>query len=105
MAKYNLLIFTNAKPGQDAEFNLWYDEKHLPELVTLDAVAGGKRYDVFPGLGGQPAKFKYLAVYELEGDDPQAAASQILEAAQTGKLSPSDTVDRAETFSVVVTRR
>lgn len=105
MAQYDLLVFTNAKAGQDAEFNRWYDESHLPELTTLDGVSGGERYDVLPGLDGQAPKFNYMAVYHLAGEDPAAAAGQVLDAARTGKLTPSDAIDRTETLSVVVRRR
>lgn len=105
MSRYDLFVFTNAKTGQDEEFNRWYDGTHLPELMSLDGISGGERYDVGPGLDGQPPKFNYLAVYHLEGDDPSVATGQLLNAARTGKLTPSDAIDRTETLSFVVKRR
>jgi hypothetical protein len=28
-----LMVLTNSAEGQDAEFNAWYDEIHLPEVL------------------------------------------------------------------------
>ena len=30
-----MLVYTNAVEGRDEEFNRWYDEIHLPEVLAL----------------------------------------------------------------------
>ena len=36
MATHRLVVFTEAMPGRDGEFNEWYDEVHLKEVLEVD---------------------------------------------------------------------
>ena len=72
-AKHLFLMFTNAVEGRDEDFNQWYDERHVPEV--LDQVPGflaATRYRLDPAQreGQPPAPYEYLVVYECE-EDPQ----------------------------------
>ena len=49
------------------EYNAWYDEEHLPRLVTVPGVVRARRYTV---VSGNP---RYLTAYELT--DPDAFES------------------------------
>lgn len=66
-----LVVRTDVDPEHEQEFNRWYDEVHLREIVNVPGVRSGRRYrlaegdDVIPGEGVQ----RYLAVYELEDRD------------------------------------
>ena len=51
---------------KDTEFNDWYNNKHLPDFRSLPGVVEGTRYEILRGRKKNP---KYLAVYELEGED------------------------------------
>jgi hypothetical protein len=67
MAKYMVLALNGPKDGEgnDAQFNQWYDEVHLPELRAVDGVVAARR---FKALGDQ-APNPYFAAYEIETDD------------------------------------
>ena len=70
MAKYNLIALTNPLEGRDAEFNDWYTNEHLADVLKLPGVTGAQRYrmsDVQHRPG--PFEWKYMAVYEIEIDD------------------------------------
>ncbi|TDC71822.1 hypothetical protein E1200_01020 [Actinomadura sp. GC306] len=84
MATSILLVESRpANPDVVDEFNRWYDEVHLPELLALDGVVAARRYA--PTEEGDP----YLAVYELEGD-PKAVIASFGAAATDGRLTMSD---------------
>jgi len=36
MAKYLLLVTSNPVEGRDAEYNRWYTEEHLRDVLKLD---------------------------------------------------------------------
>jgi hypothetical protein len=69
------LALTNAAEGRDDDFNRWYDTYHLPEVVgNVPGFVSGRRFALDPlqrtGVGaGEPAGWRYLAVYEVESDD------------------------------------
>ncbi len=41
MAKYNLIALTNPLEGRDDEFNDWYTNVHLADVLKLPGVTGG----------------------------------------------------------------
>ena len=95
-----LLVFSNATDGRDEEFNTWYDEVHVPEVLAVDGVVGAQRYDLaqldLPEVEGveppPPPAHRYLAVYELDRDGNEVMASfgQLL---VSGAMTLSDTLD------------
>jgi hypothetical protein len=65
--KYLHIVQTSPTPGREDEFNEWYDNVHVPEILTLPEFISGRRLrlvadDPFEGP-------RYLAVYEIESDD------------------------------------
>jgi hypothetical protein len=64
-----------ASPEQDAEFNKWYDEEHLPEMLSVAGFTAARRYRLRDaGPVKAPASVQgYLAVYEVEAEDLDAA--------------------------------
>jgi hypothetical protein len=77
------LALTDAGAGQDAAFNAWYDEAHLPEIVAaLPGFVAGRRYraadDQRPGQILPP--WRYAAAYSVRaetGAAVHAAASGV----------------------------
>jgi hypothetical protein len=90
MAKYNFIVFTNATPGQEQEFNRWYDEIHLPEVASIPGIVGGRRLALAGPADGQD--HRYLAIYDLETDDPGAVLAEIGRRMQQGEFNMSDTL-------------
>lgn len=73
MNRHLSLVFTDAAPGRDADFNNWYGNHHVSEVLgNIPGFVTGQRYVVSPlqREGTLPTRWKYLAVYELEIDDP-----------------------------------
>lgn len=56
-----------ADPSREAEFNRWYNEVHLPELLALPGFIRAWRLQVTEeGRGlGEPGQ-SYIAAYEIE---------------------------------------
>ena len=90
MAKYIMVVGSNATPGDDAEFNKWYDEIHIPEVCAIPGITGGRRYEADPAA---PGERPYLAIYEMETDDPQKVMAELTSRAGSGKLNMTATID------------
>jgi len=68
MAKAIVLVFTNcADPAREAEFNQWYNETHIPDMLQAEGFVAATRYQVLGEPG--PGQGKFLAVYEVEADE------------------------------------
>ncbi|ORW96591.1 hypothetical protein AWB92_06515 [Mycobacterium sp. IEC1808] len=71
-----------SSPDREQEYNTWYDEVHLPELLALDGIVSARRFRPVDGNG------PYVAIYEIEGDDLQAVLDNMI--ANAGQLHMSD---------------
>lgn len=57
-------------PDAEDEYDRWYREVHIPELLAVPGFAGARRYRIRRDLGqGESPKPRFLTVYELEADD------------------------------------
>jgi hypothetical protein len=70
-----------SSPEADAEFNDFYNNIHLIDVLK---VAGFKSARRFRKLGESP--HPYLAIYEVEADDLQAAMAELSAAAKRGDV-------------------
>jgi hypothetical protein len=92
-------------PGHEKEFNEWYDNVHVPEVLRMPGVVAAQRYAL--AGAGDGDRSRYLAVYELETDDLAATLAAIDVAGQT--LTFSDAMDlgvgAVDTYEVLGGRR
>jgi len=77
MAKFLLVIQTNSTDAtREAEFNEWYDNVHLPDILESPGFINATRYeDTEPAEG----KAKFIATYEIETDDIDATMKAMKE--------------------------
>jgi NAD(P)-dependent dehydrogenase (short-subunit alcohol dehydrogenase family) len=82
------IVFSNPFEGKDDEFNEWYDNVHVAEVLAMPGVISAQRYDLRPlaredwvGPG-----FRYMAIYECEGDPNEVLAS-ISKAVHAGEIA------------------
>jgi hypothetical protein len=88
-----LLVHTNAAgPEREAEFNTWYEQVHIPQLLErVPGIVRATRFAASPS--GPPTEHRYLALYEIEAEDPASVLGAIGEAAAAGKLDMSSAMD------------
>jgi hypothetical protein len=78
------LVFSNPVHGKEDEFNAWYDDVHVPEVLRTEGYVSATRYKICPrqanmgplespaspdarSLPDLPPQL-YLAMWEMEGD-------------------------------------
>ena len=70
------VVLSRAVEGREVDFDRWYDEVHIPELLELDEVVAARRYELIDGDAGGASS---MAIYECLGDG-DATAQAIAEA-------------------------
>jgi hypothetical protein len=83
-------------PADEPEFNRWYDEVHIPQLIDrVPGVRGARRYQVADDqFEGAPAPANsYLTVYEIDADNIAATVAEINTAMSDGSLELTTTLD------------
>jgi hypothetical protein len=91
MGRYTHVVFSNPAEGRETDYNRWYDETHLPEVLAVPGVVRASRHRI-PQTGDTAPEHRYLALYEIEADDPQQVLNEIMRRVETGEIALSDTV-------------
>jgi hypothetical protein len=94
-AKHRLVIFTESKPGQEDEFNHWYNEIHVKDLLRIDGIESVQRFQISEMDPAQPATHRWLGIYELSRD-PQEVVDALLATRDT-RAPNSPAYDSART--------
>jgi len=92
-----LLVMTNCTPGKEAEFNTWYQEVHLKEVLEVPGFVAAQRFELGDAQISEDARpHRFLAIYEVEGD-PKAAFDRLQ--ASSEEMNMSETLDLESTFT------
>ena len=94
MAQYFFVVITNAIAGQEQEFNTWYDQRHLADVLRIPGFVASRRFELAQPQSDLPGR--YLALYELETDDPQAALAELTRRAGTEQMVISEALDASK---------
>ena len=95
-------VYTNPVEGREDEYNDWYDQIHIPEILAMFSnITAAKRYHA---VDTQNAPQAYLAIYDIEGD-ASSTIQAIGKAMASGELTVSDSVDGATAARMVWVKR
>jgi hypothetical protein len=75
--RHVFLALSNPVKGREDAFEEWYEKYHVPECVQVPGFVSGQRFALSANQGGEPTQ-RHLALYELEGDDPQAILDKLM---------------------------
>ena len=100
MATYKFLVVTNPVPGREAEFNDWYDRQHVPDVLKVTGFRAAQRFKV---TGDSDLHGQYVAIYEMETDDPNAAIAELSARAGKHDMPLSDALDLATVSTTLLT--
>jgi hypothetical protein len=100
MATHRFIVFTEARPGREAEYNDWYDNRHLPDVLAVPGFVGVQRFRLQPNTGGTSSTTRYLAIYEIETNNLTETMAELLKRANTASMPISDALntDAIETY-------
>ncbi|NGP09492.1 hypothetical protein G6038_29310 [Rhodococcus sp. 14C212] len=72
--KHVWVVQTECVPGREEEFNKWYDEQHVPDVLAVPGIKSVQRYQLAPP-DENPVSNRWLAIWQLEGDIDEIRAT------------------------------
>ena len=94
MKKYTLVVLTNAVAGLEEEYNDWYTNHHLTDVLKVPGIKAAQRFQqVGEPISADPL-YRYLATYELETDDPKSVLAELTARANTPSMPLSPGLDQ-----------
>lgn len=95
MATHVYVVQTNPVEGKEDEYNDWYDNQHLADILRLPGFVSAQRFRLAPTDPPQSSPQRYLAIYEIETDDIDAVNAALVAAAGSPALPISGALDLA----------
>jgi len=88
-----MIVLTRPVEGREQEYNDWYDGRHLDDILAVPGFVSARRFErKGEPVAGQP--WPYLAIYEIDHDDPQAVLDAMLARVGTDAMPLSDAMDQ-----------
>lgn len=107
MPQYCFVVVTDALPGREEEFNAWYDRQHVADVLRVPGFVAAQRFKLAQPDSSLPGR--YLALYEVETDNPQAALAELTKRAGTQQMIMSEAMDMSKVsatlFAAIGARR
>ena len=93
-------VYSNPMPGKDAEFNDWYTNVHLAEVLQIDGFISAQRFQLaeLQVINDQP--YRYMVMYEIENDNIEQTVQNMMAAA--GGLQMTDAMDTSKVHIAIV---
>lgn len=88
--RYVVMVLTEPTAGKEADFNDYYENIHLEEVLATTRLMSAQRFKLADEVG-QPCPLPYLAVYEAEADDPAGVIANLNET--RGEREQSDALN------------
>ena len=91
MSKHLLIVLTNPAEGKEAEFNDWYSNRHLEDVLKVPGIVAAQRYALSPVQRmSPPLPWTYFALYEIETDDLKSTIEGLSSRSGTALMPISD---------------
>lgn len=104
MARHVQIVLSNpVEAGREAEFNDWYTNQHIPDLMTLPGFVRAQRYRLansFRDPRGGPT-WTYMVYYELDTPDLGQMLTDLVDAHGDGRITVSDVLDNNSLTALV----
>jgi hypothetical protein len=93
-----VVLVNNGDPSQEAEFNKWYNEVHIPDVVGTGSYYHATRYE---NTNPKPGEARYLAIYETDWEDPEQAFNAMSEHVSKMVIWPKLEVVHVATYKYI----
>jgi hypothetical protein len=89
-ATHCLIVYSSPVEGREAEYVKWYAEQHLVDVLRVPGFISGQHFK----LPGEPGKApRYVALYEMQSEDPDGALAELTLRAGTPDMIITDAMD------------
>lgn len=98
MTHYTYVVFTNPVSGREDEYNDWYTNQHLDDVLAAPGFVAARRFHIADPKDNAP--YRYLSLYEIESDGVQKTLAGLFARAGTPDMVLSDAMD--QNYSAIV---
>lgn len=91
------IVLTNCTEGDDDEFNLWYDERHILDVLSVPGMLSARRYALSSPTPFPAQPWRYAAIYQIAAEGTDETATELF--ARAGTMIMTPTLDPNSVYS------
>ncbi|CAI7975993.1 MULTISPECIES: DUF4286 family protein [Parafrankia] len=95
MPKGILVVQTRPVSAErEDEYNKWYSEEHVPDILKIPGFVGARRYRVrdTADVTADPGTLEYITIYEIEADDLATPLQDLRASSNAGRVRRSSSL-------------
>lgn len=96
MKNYAYVVLSNPVPGRDQEYNDWYSNRHLADVVAVPGFVSAQRFRLVDPEAEDAPHQRYMAIYRMLTDDPSAIVAELQTLVETGQMEMSDAFSQSD---------
>ncbi len=101
MKDYTYVVRSNPVPGRDADYNRWYTEEHLADVVSVPGFVSAQRFRIVdPQADGAPQQ-TYMAIYTMRTDNPAGVLDMLRERVESAAMTMSDAFSQEDCVTIL----
>jgi hypothetical protein len=90
MPHFAYVVHSNPVPGREDEYNDWYSNRHLADVVAVPGFVSAQRFCLTDGdEEGRPSQ-KYMAIYTMDTNAPGKTLEHLTSLVETGAMHMSE---------------
>jgi len=94
MPRFSLIVLTNPAEGREDEYNTWYSDTHLADVLRVPGVVAAQRFrKTVSQRDAGPYPWDYLAIYDCETDDVRQVIDALRQRSGTPEMPISSALD------------
>lgn len=94
LPEYHLIVFSRpVSPAREEEFNRWYTDQHVGDLLKVPGIVAGQRFRLALDLASPADVPPYLVIFDYRTNDLAGLASETIRRMQQKVFVPSDSMD------------
>ncbi len=102
MPRFNYMVLARPKPGREAEYDQWHREVHVDDVLKIPGMVACTRYRLLdPQPDGQPPRWLFASIYEVDAEDPAAPLAEMKRRVGTDLMPMTDASDSAHTLRLM----
>jgi hypothetical protein len=88
MARFSFVVYSNPVEGREQEYNDWYSNQHLKDLLAIPGVLAARRFKISATQIREAAQpYQYLAIYDIEADDVPSFVKELTLRTASGAIT------------------
>jgi len=91
--QYWVMVFSRPIAGKDTEFNQWYDQQHVPDMLSIPGFTAAQRFVTVQAATPTSTLPPYLVIYDVNTRDLDATNAEVMHRIKAGTIRKGKAID------------